>query len=99
MVLRGLVLLCPLPPSGYCCTFRFDGGREGMILRCRVLLCPLTPLDTTVFSCATSLSRDTAVLSRFDGWGEGMVLRGLVLWRPLPPSRYCCILLWVLVYV
>ena len=86
-----------------------------MIFRGLVLLCPFLPLDTSVFSrltvkgrawsygvryrCASSLPLDTAVLSRFDGGGEGMVLRGLQLLCPLPLSRYCCILLWVLVYV
>ena len=53
MTLRGLVLLCPLPPSRYCCIFSFDGGGEGMVLRGLVLLCPLTSLDATVFSRLT----------------------------------------------
>ena len=43
MILWGLVLLCPLPPSSYCCVFSFDGGGKGMVLRRVVLLCPLTP--------------------------------------------------------
>ena len=51
------------------------------------------------YCCAPSLPLDTAVPSRSDGGVGGRVLRDLVLLCPLPPSRYCCILLWVLAYV
>ena len=58
MVLRGLILLCPLPPIGIAVFSRFDGGGEGMVLQGWAPWCPLrgwapwyplTPLDTTVF--------------------------------------------------
>ena len=42
MVLRGLVLLCPLTPLDTAVFARFDGGGEEP-------RCPLTPLDTAVF--------------------------------------------------
>ena len=41
MILRGLVLVCPLTPPRYGGIFSFDGGAEGMVLRGLVLLCPL----------------------------------------------------------
>ena len=43
MVLRGLVLLCSLPPSSDCGILSFDGGVKGMVLRGLVLCCPLPP--------------------------------------------------------
>ena len=42
MVLRGLVLLCPIVPLDTVAFFRIDGGDEGMVLRGLVLLCPLS---------------------------------------------------------
>ena len=45
MILRGRVLLCPLPRSRYCCLCRFDQEVEGIILRGLVLLC-LPPLSS-----------------------------------------------------
>ena len=42
-ILRGLVLLYPLPLFLYCSTLPFDMKVEGMILRGLVLLCNLPP--------------------------------------------------------
>ena len=43
MILRGLVLLCPLPLSWYRSILPFDGKVEGMVLRGLVLFSPLPP--------------------------------------------------------
>ena len=43
MILRGLVLLCPLNPPRHGGIISFDGGGEGMVLRGLVRLCPLPP--------------------------------------------------------
>ena len=43
MVLRSLVLLCPLPFSRYGFISCFDAGGERMVLQGLVLLCPNLP--------------------------------------------------------
>ena len=43
-MLRGLVLLCPLPLSCYCSILPFDGKVEGLILQGLGPLCPFPPL-------------------------------------------------------
>ena len=43
MVLRSLVLLCPLPSSCYGLISRFDAEGERMVLRGLLLLCPSLP--------------------------------------------------------
>ena len=54
MVLRGQVLLCPLPRSSSRCFSRFDEGVKVMIFRGLVLLGSLTPSG---YCCFFSLSR------------------------------------------
>ena len=71
MVLLGLVLLGPLPPSCLCRFSRFDGGAEGIMVRGLVLLSTNCPVNTVAFR-------------RFDEEVGGVVLRGLVPWCPLP---------------
>ena len=43
MILRGLVLLCPLPLLLYCSILPFGMKVEGMILPGQLLLCPVPP--------------------------------------------------------
>ena len=85
MVLRGLVLWCPLPPSRYCCFLSFERWSRGY---------GPTGSGTVAAPPFLLILLYSLVLT-----GEGMVLRGLQLLCLLPPSRYCCILLWFLVYV
>ena len=49
MILRGLVLLCPIPLSSFCSILPFDMKVEGMILGGQVLLCPVPP--TRCYRC------------------------------------------------
>ena len=95
MILRGLVLLCPLPLSSHICTFSCGRWQEGHSLMGSGTVVP--PLlyflvltgEGRVWSygvrhcCAPSLPLDSAVFSRFDG---DMVLWGRVLLCPLTPS-------------
>ena len=70
MTLRGLVLLCPLPPSRYCCILSFDVGVEDITLRGLVRSSPLTPF------------RYCCILS-FDGGVEGMIAVSRLRWGVL----------------
>ena len=71
MILRGLVLLCPITPPSYGGILSLDGGVEGTKVWSYEVWCCCAPF---------------AVFSRSDGGGEGMVLRGLVRLCLLPPS-------------
>ena len=100
MVLRGLVMLCPLTPldttvfssslwsGGYATTWTGSVVPRPSTRYYGILL---LVFERRVWSygywccCAPSLPLDTAVYSRSDGGGEGMVLRGLVLLCPLAP--------------
>ena len=74
MILRCLVLLCPLTLPRFGGILSLDSRAEGIVLRSLVLLCPPSlSVENTVFSCS-------------DGGEEGVVLRGLVLLCPLPSS-------------
>ena len=102
-ILRGLVLLGPLPPSRYCCYLSLLRGRKGYgptgsgtVVPPPSILIPLFPREKRagtngVWYCwAPSLPLDNDVFSRFHEGVKGMVLRGLVLLCPLPRSLYCC---------
>ena len=54
MILRGLVLLCPLPLTVSCCFLPLDEGLEGMILRGLVCRTPSLPLHTAVSPALTT---------------------------------------------
>ena len=79
MILRGLVMFCPLPLSllqhSPVWTFKVRVWSYGVW-----------------YCCAPSRPRGYAVFSRSNEVIEGMILRGLVLLCPLPLLLYCSIL-------
>ena len=97
MVLRGLVLLCPVPPLDTTVFSRWTVERRiwsyGGWYCCAssllsILLYSLVLMVEGRHRAPPPHSRSILLYSTnsFDDGVEGMVLRGLVLWCPLPPS-------------